>query len=183
MSRKAPLIAFQRLEFGYAVAAPGEAYYAPMSSSRRRQSAGGVSLRSRKLFPQANVEAGAPHAAPDCQADPDAALVAYLRQAYGERPSDAALSTSCQATIRPSSNSECQVVILAIEENERPDLKDAMRPAKLEALSDTLDLVIEHAEQARELCEVGDDKPAVLKMHLMQLTTAVKTCLEMLLRP
>ena len=29
--RKAPLIAFQRLEFGYAVAAPGEAYYAPVS--------------------------------------------------------------------------------------------------------------------------------------------------------
>ena len=29
--RKAPVIAFQELEFGYAVAAPGEAYYAPTS--------------------------------------------------------------------------------------------------------------------------------------------------------
>ena len=28
--RKAPLIAFQRLEFGYAIAAPGEAYYSPI---------------------------------------------------------------------------------------------------------------------------------------------------------
>jgi len=29
--RKAPLIAFQQLKFGYAVAAPGEAYYAPVN--------------------------------------------------------------------------------------------------------------------------------------------------------
>ena len=28
--RNAPLIAFQKLEYGYAVMAPGEAYYAPL---------------------------------------------------------------------------------------------------------------------------------------------------------
>ena len=79
--------------------------------------------------------------------------------------------------------SECQIVILAIEEHERPDLKDAMNTLKRDMMSDALDLVIEHAEAARELCEVGEDKPALIKMHLLQTSTALQTALEMLLRP
>ena len=80
-------------------------------------------------------------------------------------------------------DSECQIVILAIEEFARPDLKDAMDHLKRDYLSDALDLVIQHAESARELCEVGDNKPSLIKMYLLQSSTAMKSALEMLLRP
>ena len=58
-----------------------------------------------------------------------------------------------------------------------------METLKRDQLSDALDLVIEHAESARELCEVGESKPALIKMYIMQSTTAMKSALEMLLRP
>ena len=80
-------------------------------------------------------------------------------------------------------DTETQIVILAIEENERPDLKDAMDHLKRDYLSDALDLVIQHAESARELCEVGESKPALIKMYLLQSSTAMKSALEMLLQP
>ena len=80
-------------------------------------------------------------------------------------------------------DSECQVVIQAIEEHERPDLKEAMRPGKRDMMSDALDIVIQHAELARELCEVGEDKPQLIKMYILQSSTAMKTALEMLLSP
>ena len=50
-------------------------------------------------------------------------------------------------------------------------------------ISDALDIVIQHAESARELCEVGkEDKPQLIKMHLLQSLTAITTALEMLSR-
>ena len=55
-----------------------------------------------------------------------------------------------------------QVVIQAIEEHGRPDLQATMSNLKLEAMSDALDLVIDHAEAARELCEVGEDRKPTL---------------------
>ncbi len=182
--RKAPLIAFQNLEFGFAVAAPGEAYYAPVTHP------GGGNLDDlafRLELGQAFITRMSTPALrtlrPTAKPIPTQALVALLRAAFGESPEPMSnydkVSGDCPEVV----DSECQVVIQAIEEHERPDLKEAMKPGKRDLMSDALDLVIEHAEAARELCEVGEDKPALVKMHLMQLTTAVKTTLEMLLSP
>lgn len=181
--RHASLIAFQRLEFGYAVAAPLVAFYAPVSHpgggnfdeifpeklglaflSRMSQPALRTLRPTAKPVP---TEALRQYLVDLCGADIEA--MANYAKAPGDRPEVIEFET--------------QVVIQAIEENERPDLREALKPAKRDAMSDALDLVIQHAESARELCEVGDDKPALFKMHLMQSTTAMKTCLEMLLKP
>ena len=76
-----------------------------------------------------------------------------------------------------------QVVIQAIEEHGRPDLQAMMSELKLGAMSDALDLVVDHAGSARELCEVGGDRPALLRLHLMQASQAMKSVLEMMLKP
>jgi hypothetical protein len=184
--RKAPLIAFQRLEFGYAVAAPGEAYYAPVSHP------GGGNLDNDESFIDSLGHAFLTRMStpalrtlrPTAKPIPTQALVTYLQTAFFA-PDIEPMSAYPKASGDHIAvvDSECQVVIQAIIEHERPDLKDAMKPNKRDLMSDALDLVIEHAEAARELCEVGEDKPALVKMHLMQLTTAVKTTLEMLLSP
>jgi hypothetical protein len=184
--RKAPLIAFQRLEFGYAAAAPGEAYYAPVSHP------GGGNLDNDESFIDSLGHAFLTRMStpalrtlrPTAKPIPTQALVTYLQTAFFA-PDIEPMSAYPKASGDHIAvvDSECQVVIQAIIEHERPDLKDAMKPNKRDLMSDALDLVIEHAEAARELCEVGEDKPALVKMHLMQLTTAVKTTLEMLLSP
>jgi hypothetical protein len=182
--RKAPLIAFQGLEFGYAVAAPGEAYYAPID----HPGGGNLPPEWRILLEHAALKRMSRPALrtlrPTAKPIPTAALVKYLQDAFFA-PSIEPMSAYPKAAGDHAAviDSECQVVIQAIEEYERPDLKDAMRPAKREELSDALDLVIQNAESARELCEVGEDKPALVKLYLMQSSTAMKSCLEMLLQP
>ncbi len=181
--RKAPLIAFQRLEFGYAVAAPDEAYYAPTSHP-----GGGNLLPEFEGFLGAAFIKRMSRPAlrtlrPTTKPIPTHALVAYLRDAYGEGPEPMSNFDKAAGDIPFVIESECQIVILAIEENERPDLKDAMKPARREVMSDALDLVIDHANSARELCEVGDDKPELLRMYLLQSSRALQSALEMLLRP
>jgi hypothetical protein len=181
--RHEPMIAFQRVEYGYAVAAARGSFYAPVSHP------GGGNLD--EIFPEKLGLAflsrmSSPHhrtLRPTTKPIPTEALRKYLAEAFGLVPEQ--LSTFPQA---PGDHpavieSECQVVIQAIEEQMRPDLREAMKPAKRDLMSDALDLVIEHAEAAREFCEVGDDKPAAIKMHLLQSTTAMKTCLELLLKP
>lgn len=181
--RNAKLIAFQRLEFGWAVAAPLVAFYAPM-----KHPGGG------NLDPEFAVALGGafvkrmedPHARtlrPTAKPIPTAALLNYLRIIFGPTPEPMKEYPKAPGDHPAVIESECQIVILAIEENERPDLKDAMETLKRDQLSDALDLVIEHAESARELCEVGESKPALIKMYIMQSTTAMKSALEMLLRP
>lgn len=181
--RNAPLIAFQELEFGYAIATPGESYYAPIDHP-----GGG------NLLPEFKVLLGAAFITrmsrpalrtlrPTAKPIPTAAFVEYLFTAFG--PSVEAMANYDKA---PGDHpavveSECQIVILAIEEHERPEMKDAMNTLKRDMMSDALDLVIEHAESARELCEVGEDKPMLIRLHLMQSVQAMKTALEMLLRP
>ena len=187
--RKAPLIAFQRLEFGYAVAAPGEAYYAPLThpgGGNLVRESGMISFRDELgcAFLTRMETPALRTLRPTAKPIPTQALVTYLQAAFFA-PDIEPLSAYPKASGDHIAvvDSECQVVIQAIIEHERPDLKDAMKPNKRDLMSDALDLVIEHAEAARELCEVGEDKPALVKMHLMQLTTAVKTTLEMLLSP
>jgi hypothetical protein len=182
--RRNTLIAFQRLEYGFAVAAPGEAYYAPMS----HPGGGNLSDEFAQRLKDACLHRLSVPALrtlrPTAKPIPNEALLAYLRTAFfagalepmAEYPKAAGDHPAVVAT-------ECQVVIQAIEEHGRPDLKDAMRPLKREELSDALDLVIQHAESARELCEVSDEKPMLIKMYLLQSSTAMKSALEMLLQP
>ena len=179
----APLIAFQRLEFGYAVAAPGEAYYAPLVHP------GGGNLpddfepflggRFLKRISTPALRTLRPTAKPI----PTTALVQYLETAFSDAVDPMDMFRKAAGDHPAVIESECQIVILAIEENERPDLKDAMDHLKRDYLSDALDLVIQHAESARELCEAGESKPALIKMYLLQSSTAMKSALEMLLRP
>ena len=120
---------------------------------------------------------------PTAKPIPTTYLAEVLRAHYGETPEPMQQFDKLPGDHPAVIESECQVVILAIEEDARPDLKDAMKHLKRDEMSDALDLVIQHAESARELCEVGDDKPALIKMYLLQSTQAMKTALEMLLRP
>ena len=181
--RNAPLIAFQKLEYGYAVAAPGEAYYAPLDHP------GGGNLPVEFLsdlggsFLKRMSKPALRTLRPTAKPIPTLQLIEFLRAVFGETPEPMTNYDKAAGDHRLVAESECQVVIQAIEEHEWPDLKDAMRPAKREALSDALDLVIQHAESARELCEVGDDKPQLVKMYLLQSSTAMKSALEMLLQP
>ena len=182
--KKAPLIAFQKLEFGYAVASPEEAFYAPTAHP------GGGNLPEEFLsnlglaFVKRMSTPALRTLRPTAKPIPTQALVNYLQAAFFAPSVEPMSSYPKAAGDHPAViDSECQVVILAIEENERPDLKDAMDHLKREELSDALDLVIQNAESARELCEVGDNKPSLIKLYLLQSSTAMKSALEMLLRP
>ena len=182
--RTAPLVAFQRLEWGYAVATPGEAYYAPTA----HPGGGNLPESFRNFLGLAFIIRISTPALrtlrPTAKPIPSAALVAYLRSAFGESPEAMSNYDKAPGDHPAVVDSECQVVIQAIEEHGRPDLKDATDRNKLDMMSDALDLVIQHAESARELCEVGkDDKPQLIKMYLLQSSTAMKTALEMLLQP
>ena len=189
--RNAPLIAFQKLEYGYAVAAPGEAYYAPLDhpgggnlSADHHQIGGNFADRLGWAFIERMSTPALRTLRPTAKPIMTDDLRRYLNS-LSHPSADPAWMFSAYAAGDHATviDSECQVVIQAIEEHERPDLKDAMRPAKREALSDALDLVIQHAESARELCEVGDDKPQLVRLYLLQSSTAMKSALEMLLQP
>src|SRR4029077_15178109 len=186
LASHAPLIAFQKLEFGYAVAAPGEAYYAPLThpGGGNLMEAGwtfvdalGGRFLKRMSMPALRT------LRPTAKPIPTQALVDYLRTAFGASP-EAMSNYDKAAGDHPAVvESECQIVILAIEENERPDLREALKPLKRAMMSNALDLVIEHAEQARDFCEVDEIKPQLIRLHLMQSVQAMKTALEMLLKP
>jgi len=181
--RKAPVIAFQRLEFGYAVAAPGEAYYAPMGhpgggnlSDEFAQHLKDVCLH-RLSNPQLRT------LRPTAKPIPSAALVKYLQTANlfsAEPMSEYPKAAGDHPAVV---DSECQVVIQAIEEHERPDLKDAMIPARRDVMSDALAAVIDHSEAVRQLAEVGDWNPYAIQFHLLQASRALQTCLSLLLKP
>ena len=182
--RRNPLIAFQKLEYGYAVAAPGEAYYAPLTHPSGGnlpepfQEHLAAAFLSRVCVPALRT------LRPTARPIPTQALINYLQVAFFAPSVEPMSEYPKAAGDHPAVvESECQVVILAIEENERPDLKDAMSNIKLEFLSDALDLVIQHAESARKLCEVGETKPPLIKMYLLQSSTAMQSALEMLLKP
>ena len=180
----APLIAFQQLEFGWAVAVPGEAYYAPID----HRGGGNLDANFLPLLGKAAVRRLSWPALrtlrPTAKPIPTTALLNYLGTAFGVGPEPMANYDKAPGDHPAVADSECQVVIQAIEEHGRPDLKDATDHNKLDMMSDALDLVIQHAESARELCEVGrDDKPQLIKMYLLQSSTAMKTALEMLLQP
>ena len=186
--RKAHLIAFQRLEFGYAVAAPGEAYYAPITHpgggnlSREPGMISFVDELGRAFLTRMTVPA-LRTLRPTAKPIPTQDLVNYLRTAFFAGPEPMSEYPKAAGDHPAVVDSECQVVVQAVEEHERPELKDAMRPGKRDMMSDCLDIVIQHAESARELCEVGEDKPQLIKMYILQASTAMKTALEMLLSP
>ena len=187
--RNALTIAFQRREYGYAVAAPLIAFYAPIThpgggNLDNMEKLGGSFMHQLGSAFIARMSTPAlrtlrPTAKPIMTVD----LGRYLDSAFGASP-DVMEHYKKAAGDHPAVvDYETQVVIQAIEEHARPDLKDAMRPGKRDMMSDCLDIVIQHAESARELCEVGEDKPQLIKMYILQASTAMKTALEMLLQP
>ena len=50
---------------------------------------------------------------------------------------------------------------------------------KCDILSDALDLVIEHATSARELCEVGHHPEAKIRLYLLQAQAALQFAVDM----
>ena len=182
--RTYPVIAFQAGEYGYAVAAKGEAYYVPLTHP------GGGNLPIPSEFMDAlgdafirRMETPALRTLrPTAKPIPTAALQRYIstfdgmpdfEQGYARASGD-----------HPSvSEYETQVVITAMEEHGRPDLQATMDTLKLSVLSEALDLVIEHASTARELAEVGEIRPHSIRLHLMQASTAMKEALSYLLKP
>ena len=53
--------------------------------------------------------------------------------------------------------------------------------AERDFMSDALDLVVDHATSARELCEVGEAyHKAKIRLHLMQACAALQSALDML---
>lgn len=184
--RNAHTIAFQRREYGYAVAAPLVAFYAPIThpGGGNLMEAGGtfVDALGRAFLTRMSspgYRTLRPTAIPIITID----LGRYLDSAFGATPEVMAHYSKAAGDHPAVVDYETQVVIQAIEEHARPDLKDAMRPGKRDMMSDCLDIVIQHAESARELCEVGEDKPQLIKMYILQASTAMKTALEMLLSP
>jgi hypothetical protein len=177
---KSPLIAFQKVEFGYAVAAPGEAYYAPMDHPGGGNLPLGFGVELGAAFIRRMSTAALRTLRPTAKPIPTQALVNYLRNAFGDSPEPMQHYEKIGGCAHPIADYQCQIVILAIEENERPDLKDAMAPLKREMMSDALVLVIGHAEAALELL---DDKPMLVRLNVLQASQAMKTALEMLLRP
>ena len=177
----APLLAFQQLRFGWAIAVPGEAYYAPIDHPGGGNLEGFLPLLGKAAVRRLSWPA-LRTLRPTAKPIPTEALISALRM-FGASPEPMSNYDKIPGDHPAVINSECQVVILAIEEHGRPDLKDAMDHLKRDELSDALDLVIQHAESARELCEVGEDKPALIKMYLLQSSTAMKSALEVLLQP
>lgn len=182
--RNAPLIAFQSLEFGYAVAAPGEAYYAPMD----HPGGGNLPLDFGDELGKAFIKRASTPALrtlrPTAKPIPTALLVLYLRNAFNAQTIEPMREYPKAAGDHPAVvDSECQVVIQAIEEHGRPEIVDVMIPAKRDVMSEALDAVIEHSQGARELAEVGDYKPHSIQFHLLQASRALQTALSLLLKP
>jgi hypothetical protein len=178
----APVVAFQRLEYGYAVAAPLVAFYAPVNHpgggnlSDSFVPALGLSMLGR--MSNLHLRTLRPMVRPT----PTTALMKYLISAFGGiDPAKAyAKADGSHPTVI---DSECQIVIHAIEMHGRPDLEGAMDILTREALSDAVDLVLAHMEAVRELAEVGDYKPQQIKLNLQQASTAMKSAFELLLKP
>lgn len=185
--RNARIIAFQALEYGYAVAAPLVAFYAPL----RHPGGGNLRQDEDESFMDQLGQAflhrmSDPHARtlrPTSKPIPTEKLRSYLNAAFGVGPEAMMHYDKAPGDHPAVIESETQVVILAIEENAHPELKDAVSVVKREALSDALDLVIMHAESARELAEVGDYQPRQMQLHLRQSSTAMQSALLFLLQP
>jgi hypothetical protein len=177
-----PLIAFQRLEFGWAVANPSEAYYAPATHP------GGGNLTNdfvEHLGRSFLTRMGKPALRtlrPTAKPIMTTALIRHIEASFGHVDPQAGFAKV--AGDHPAMiEFATQVVIQAMDEHGRPDLQAAMSTLKLELMSDALDLVIQHAESARELCEVSTPPAMQIRMHLMQSVQAMKTALEMMLKP
>jgi hypothetical protein len=180
----AELIAFQQVRYGYAVAAYVEAYYAPIEHP------GGGNLAQPKEFVERLGDAFIKRMStprlrtlrPTAKPHPTMDLVNYLNAAFNVLDFDEGFKKA-EGDHPAVVEYQCQVVIQALEEHQRPELKDAVLPVKRDTLDEAIQLIIEHAEAARELCEVGDWNPTRLKLHLGQCTSALKVALTLMLSP
>jgi hypothetical protein len=179
-----PLIAFQRLEYGWAVAAQDEAYYAPATHPGGGNLDGDFVTHLGHSFLTRMGKPALRTLRPTAKPLVTVALTNYLgKLAAGEILSFDEAFKKASGDDQAVVDFQTQVVIQAIEEHGRPDLQATMGALKADMMSDALDLVIQHAESARELCEVGHEPQTKVRLHLMQSVQAMKTALEMLLKP
>jgi len=180
---RAPLIAFQAVRFGYAVAAPDVAYYAPIYHP------GGGNLNPETFIDRLGYSFINRISTPALRTlRPTAkpivtdALMNYLgKLAPGEILTFELAFTKASGDDPAIVEFQTQVVIQAIEEHGRPDLQATMSGLKREALLEACERVREQADMAAEALEEG--KNTKMTLHLMQCSAALKFALEMLLKP
>jgi hypothetical protein len=188
--REAPLIAFQGLAYGFAIATEDEAYYAPIGHP------GGGNLPSEPLASRGSFIDRLGYAfirrmttprlrtlRPTATPIPTEALRRYLQSAFTDSPDFSEAFKKAPGDHSTVVEYQCQVVILAIEEHARPELKDELIVAKRDMMSDAIDVIIQHVESARDLAETGDWDPFRLRFHLLQCSTALQSALKGLLTP
>ena len=165
--RDAPVIAYQQMKHGHAIAAEGEAYYAPLSHPGGGNLMEGFLDRLGAAFVERvgtpRLRTLRPTAQPVMLPEFDVA------QAAGDT--------------RAMIENQTQIVITAIEEFNRPALKDAMAPLKLEAISEACVIVSEYVNKVIDEIDSGDVKARLMKLHLVQASSAMKSALTLLLEP
>lgn len=177
-----PLIAFQRSEYGWAVAAPGEAYYAPATHPGGGNLDGAFVERLGHAFLTRIGKPALRTLRPTAKPLATAALTNYLimlcagdiftfedafKKASGDYPAVIEFQT--------------QVVINAIEQHGRPDLQAAIGGLKREAMQEALLRIQVQAVSA--LDAIDEEKGPLVTLSLMQCATTIKFALELLLRP
>jgi hypothetical protein len=180
----APLIAFQRFEYGAAVAAPGEAYYAPMDhpggGNLSDNSAFGARLALASL-----IRMGMPALRtlrPTAQPRPQLSLLEYINTFGGGGMQNFEEAFKHVVGDHPAViEFQTQVVITAIEQHARPDLQAAMSGLKREAMVEACERIREEADLA--LSAIEQEKGPAVTLYLMQCTAALKFALELLLKP
>lgn len=182
--RHAPAIAFQKVAHGYAVAASSVAFYAPIDHP------GGGNLDdelfANKLglafLSRVSLRPTAKTLRPTAKPTPGLAILRYMESVAAGHEIDFEAGFAKLTGDHPSViDYQTQVVIRAIEEHNRPDLRHAMELPKRELMAEVIDSVIEHAEAARELCEGAAYQPFRIKANLLLASTAMKSALVLLL--
>jgi hypothetical protein len=176
-----PVIAFQAFKEGCAVGAPGEAYYAPLIHK------GGGNL-DETFVPELGLAFLARMSQPRLRtlrptAKPTLTNGLSVRlRAFGTGdPMDHwdKLSGDEQEV----ADYRCQVVNLAIEEHDRPDLKAALNTLKRDAMLEASELCTESLQ--RVIMELNEPEPAMsrIRLHLTMTASSLKNALGLLLEP
>ena len=184
--RDAPLVAFQRTLYGYAIAGAEEAYYAPLSHK------GGGNLPEKfgedlvyagfQRLTQPRLRTLRPTAKPAMTQQ----LQVYLAQIIvGDEILDFRSAYERTAGDQDAViEFETQTVCLAMDEQARPhERTDSLEYPIADMIGECCDLVSDHAISARELTERADAPKAKVKLHLLQASMALQSALKLFLGP
>ena len=185
--RTAPLIAFQRRKYGYAIAAPLEAYYAPVShpgdgnlvqdQDESFMQALGSAFLERMEKPTART------LRPTAQPIMTLGLWRYLDTAFGATPEPMEHYAKAAGDHQEVMDYECQVVLQAISEHGRPDLKDAISHVKIDFMDECCNQAIEALSIVVRGLATQPYSPLHTRLYLTQAANALKNALGMLLEP